>query len=38
MDHEESDFHVRIVDERVCFEFKKHYATEEAGVIVKSGV
>ena len=27
MDHEEPDFRVKIANEKVCFEFKKHHAT-----------
>ena len=30
MDHEEPEFHVKIADEKVRFEFKKHHATVEA--------
>ena len=30
MDHEEPEFHVKIEDEKVRFEFKKHHATLEA--------
>ena len=30
MDHEEADFHVKIANEKVRFEFKKHHATVES--------
>ena len=29
-DHEEKGFRLKIADEQVCFEFKTHYATEDA--------